>query len=114
METFDAGMPACAKAGTMPPSIGIMYFSDTGNTCPTDNILLTRGVPVFNRRCALCFRCVYGCPARAIKLRVFRCFVLDEWYDLERIAGDVTIDAAWLTDRTRGFYRRFYKFLGRD
>ena len=35
--------------------------------CPTENIELVNGKPVWNHRCELCFSCIHWCPEEAIQ-----------------------------------------------
>ncbi|MGI6120571.1 MAG: 4Fe-4S binding protein [Desulfosporosinus sp.] len=51
--------------------------------CPVNNIEILDNKPIFKDRCIMCFRCVYGCPANAIKSKSFQ--VLKKGYDLNEI-----------------------------
>lgn len=61
------------------------------SNCPTGNIRRDEGTgaPVFSERCVMCFRCVYGCPSRALESSNF--MVIKSGYDLialeKRMAG---------------------------
>lgn len=48
--------------------------------CPVQNITMGEGGPTFGGSCVMCFRCVYGCPARALKTKNF--MVLTGGFDL--------------------------------
>lgn len=49
--------------------------------CPTGNIGIKDGRPVFGESCVMCFRCVYGCPSRALQSKNF--MVLKGGFDLD-------------------------------
>jgi Fe-S-cluster-containing hydrogenase component 2 len=50
--------------------------------CPVGNIRLDeqRQTPVFSNDCVMCFRCVYGCPRKAMHANDFQ--VLKAGFDL--------------------------------
>ena len=58
-------------------------------SCPAGNISMKDGKPAFADRCVMCFRCVYGCPARAMSSTNF--MVLKGGFDIAaletRMAG---------------------------
>lgn len=43
--------------------------STCAKVCPTDNIKLTDGKPIFSKDCLSCFACIQNCPANAISLK---------------------------------------------
>jgi ferredoxin len=57
------------------PKMDKSFFADDRCTscgiceriCPADNIVLTAGRPVWNRRCEQCFACLHWCPEEAIQ-----------------------------------------------
>ena len=58
--------------------------------CPSGNIEMKGGLPVFDNKCVMCFACIYGCPAGAIQPKVFRFGILKEGFNLaalEKKAG---------------------------
>ncbi len=50
--------------------------------CPTGNIDCTAGKPVFQDKCTLCLRCIYGCPQKAISADIPDFIILKNGYDL--------------------------------
>ncbi len=55
--------------------------------CPCANIRMKDGKPEFLKQCALCTRCVYGCPAGAIQPGMLRSAVLEGGFSLARYEG---------------------------
>lgn len=51
--------------------------------CPSGNIAIQDGKPTFSASCAMCFRCVYGCPSKALKTKNF--MVLKQGFDLDAL-----------------------------
>ena len=84
--------------------------------CPTGNITLRGGIPVFGGRCAMCMACAMGCPAGAVHIGL-----LDRWrvngpYDVGRILADTSLPETYVNDATRGYFRlfrRYYQKAGR-
>ena len=76
--------------------------------CPTGNIRLEGGRPRFARECTLCLHCFYACPEGALTPVFGRRLLIEDWYDLAEIARDDAIPADYLSDETRGFFRRFW------
>jgi len=54
-------------------------------SCPMENIRLESGRPVFGEQCIICLRCIYGCPAKAIKARKWSFVVVKSGFDLEAV-----------------------------
>lgn len=52
--------------------------------CPMGNIKMIEGTPHFRKRCAVCLRCIYGCPKKALSPGIGRLFVLKD-YNLNRL-----------------------------
>jgi ferredoxin len=52
--------------------------------CPMGNIKMAEGIPHFRSRCAVCLRCIYGCPKKALSPGIGKAFVLKE-YNLNRM-----------------------------
>jgi ferredoxin len=51
--------------------------------CPTGNITAAGSRPAFSQSCAMCYRCVYGCPAKALSSKSF--MVLKRGFDLDTL-----------------------------
>ena len=50
--------------------------------CPNRNIFIKAGRAAFKWNCGLCMRCLYLCPAQAIRFRFpVRFFAFDKWYE---------------------------------
>ena len=55
------------------------------SNCPRGNIEMKDGKPSFGARCVICLRCVYDCPAKAIRADVPKFFLLKEGLDLDAL-----------------------------
>lgn len=53
------------------------------NTCPVGNIVLKDRRPKFLDQCVMCFRCVYGCPYKAIETKHF--MVIKSGFDISAV-----------------------------
>lgn len=53
------------------------------NHCPTGNIEIENGKPVFKSSCVMCFRCIYDCPTHAMHSTNF--MVLKGGYNLNAV-----------------------------
>lgn len=53
--------------------------------CPMENIRLESGRPEFGDQCVICLRCIYGCPAKAIKAAKWSFVVVKSGFDLEAV-----------------------------
>lgn len=49
--------------------------------CPMRNIEMTRGVPEFNGKCTMCYRCFSRCPQKAITILGKRVYVQNKYED---------------------------------
>jgi ferredoxin len=79
--------------------------------CPTGNIRLEGERPRFARECALCLHCFYACPEKALTPILGRWLLIDGWYDLPALARDDAVPADFLSDETRGYYRRLWRYI---
>lgn len=57
--------------------------------CPTCNIKLVDGKPIYNYRCCLCLRCIYQCPKKALQPRIGRKFILDGGFSLSELEKEL-------------------------
>ena len=58
---------------------------ECASNCPRNNIAMHEGKPVFDGRCAMCLKCVYACPAKAIRAKSGKWFILKDGFDLNKI-----------------------------
>ncbi len=79
--------------------------------CPVGNIREENGKIRFNWKCIWCMRCVYGCPTHAIKARIFRFTVIKQGYNIEKIIRNDTIKGDFIDEKTKGFYKHFYRYI---
>lgn len=52
--------------------------------CPTGNISITAGRPVFAKKCIACFRCVYLCPSSSIALKNIQKVIIPAGYNIRQ------------------------------
>ena len=81
------------------------------SNCPTNNITKQKGRIRFHSKCNLCMRCIYRCPVNAISPRFLRFLVIKPWYNLQKIVYDVTVKDLYITPKTKGFFKHFYRYL---
>lgn len=63
--------------------------------CPTRNIRLEKGRPVFGWECIMCMRCIYLCPSRAIHAGIFEGFALKDWCSMKEVISSPAKDNDW-------------------
>ncbi len=56
--------------------------------CPTANIAMEHGKPMFHKNCIICLKCIYNCPTKALSAGVLSFIVLKEGFSLKQIAAD--------------------------
>lgn len=66
--------------------------------CPSENITMENGKPVFGNECNFCLGCIYGCPFKALYAGTGKALVFKEGFDLKRLEKlppdeDADIDA---------------------
>lgn len=61
--------------------------------CPMGNIKMLNGKPHFRKRCAVCLRCIYGCPRKALSPGIGKLIVLKE-YNLNRLKARLAEEPA--------------------
>lgn len=52
--------------------------------CPTANITMEHGKPVFHKNCIICLKCIYSCPKQALSAGMLSFIVLKEGFSLKR------------------------------
>jgi ferredoxin/flavodoxin len=60
--------------------------------CPSGNIRLEAGRPVYGKKCYFCMRCLYICPKKALSPRYGQFFMIREGFNLreiEKAAADI-------------------------
>lgn len=70
--------------------------------CPVRNITMKHGRPSFHWRCLCCMRCIYACPAKAIRVPPFNIVILRKGYDAPKVAE--SLDPATLPKRYRAYF----------
>ncbi len=78
--------------------------------CPVGNIRLDRGRIRFGWSCIMCMRCLYRCPNRAIRPRLFRSWPLKDGYDPRCFASRAGVEAS----SGPPLPERFRSYLGED
>lgn len=58
--------------------------------CPQGNIRMENGKPVFDSKCVICLRCVYGCPAKALRPGMLKFVAIEEGYDYNAMEKSLT------------------------
>lgn len=61
--------------------------SHCANNCPSGNIVMRDGRPVFGKSCHLCLNCLYSCPQQALTPGMAKVAVLKDGYNLKTLAG---------------------------
>jgi ferredoxin len=61
--------------------------SHCAKNCPSGNIVMRDGKPVFGKSCHLCLNCLYSCPKQALTPGIAKVAVLKGGYNLEALAG---------------------------
>ena len=82
--------------------------------CPTENIYKKDDRIKFKWKCIFCMRCVYACPGNAIKSRGLNVFILKDGYNIRKIIDNKNIKGDYITKKTKGFYKRFYKYISSE
>ncbi len=77
--------------------------------CPVYNISIEDGKICFDGKCVMCMRCVMRCPQMAINNGLLRFWAVKGEYDYQRIIGDEKIEADYISDKTKGYFRLFKK-----
>jgi ferredoxin len=81
------------------------------SNCPTRNIIKQKERIRFHTNCTLCMRCIYSCPMNAISPCFLKFFVIQPWYDIQKIVNNPTIDDTCITHKTKGYFRHYYRYF---
>jgi len=79
--------------------------------CPTRNISISNEKIIFGNKCTFCMRCVYICPEKAISNKYMNLFVIKEGYNIQNVIDDPKIKGNYITHKTKGYFKHFYKYL---
>lgn len=95
-----------------------LYVSESCNlcgicisNCPTNNITKQKGHIRFHSKCTLCMRCIYRCPVNAISARFLKFFLISPWYEIQTIVDNPAIKDAYISSKTKGFFRHFNRYF---
>jgi ferredoxin len=95
-----------------------LYVSESCNlcgicisNCPTNNITKQKGYIRFHSKCTLCMRCIYRCPVNAISPRFLKFFLISPWYEIQTIVDNPAIKDAYISSKTKGFFRHFNRYF---
>ncbi|MEI8199614.1 MAG: EFR1 family ferrodoxin [Eubacteriales bacterium] len=59
--------------------------------CPTGNIMMKEGRPVFGKKCILCTRCMYGCPQKSLSPAFFKSFLLKDGFSIPELEKKLAV-----------------------
>jgi len=79
--------------------------------CPTKNISKHNENVIFGNNCTFCMRCVYNCPERAISNKYMNFFVIKKGYNILNVINDPKIKGNYISHKTKGFFKHFYKYM---
>jgi len=79
--------------------------------CPTGNISINNEKIIFGNKCTFCMRCVYICPEKAISNKFMNFFVIKEDYNIQNVIDDPKIKGNYITHKTKGFFKHFFKYM---
>jgi ferredoxin len=72
--------------------------------CPAGNITMVEGRPVFDNKCYVCLKCIYGCTAKALIPGSGKFLVIKEGYPLDKWKKENIIpDKCAVNDLVKGF-----------
>lgn len=59
--------------------------------CPRKNIIMINNKPIFDKKCILCVRCIYGCPSSAIYSKHYSFIPVKEGYNLNELEKRISM-----------------------
>ena len=77
--------------------------------CPMGNIRMENGRPVFGKKCALCVRCSFSCPADAISIGLLNGWKVNGPYRFDEILSDPSIPDEIPIEKLPRLYRKYYR-----
>ncbi|HPR24007.1 MAG TPA: EFR1 family ferrodoxin [Bacillota bacterium] len=79
--------------------------------CPVQNLKITNGKIRGGKDCLMCMRCFYICPEKALTSKSFKFPILKNGYDPKNFTDPSYSAEPFLTEKTKGFYRHFLKYI---
>lgn len=80
------------------------------NICPMNNIYINKkGKIKLHHNCLMCMRCSFFCPTDAFRIGFINSWRVSNYYDLKKIENDDSIEANFITSKTKGFYKCYIK-----
>lgn len=74
-----------------------IYASDSCNkcglcvrNCPKNNIRMKNGMPKFGVHCLWCMKCIYSCPRKALRPRIFKFSVLKKGFNIKQMIKEAS------------------------
>lgn len=71
--------------------------------CPSGNITMVSGKPVFGNDCNFCLGCIYGCPCKALDAGVGKSLVFKDGFDLKRLEKAEPLEDADIKALAKGY-----------
>lgn len=60
------------------------------SNCPKNNIRIKNGKPKFGIYCLLCMKCIYSCPRKALRSRIFKFLVLKNGFNIKQMTKEAS------------------------
>ncbi|PKM72925.1 MAG: hypothetical protein CVU91_07840 [Firmicutes bacterium HGW-Firmicutes-16] len=71
--------------------------------CPSGNIAMENGKPVFGNGCNFCLGCIYGCPCKALDAGMGKSLVFKDGFDLKRLEKIPPLEDADIEALAKGY-----------
>lgn len=85
-EHFGAGLFAvCIHASNTCNQCGLC-----ARNCPKNNIRMKNGRPKFGIHCLWCMKCIYSCPRKALRTRIFKFSVLKKGFNIKQMTKEAS------------------------
>ena len=84
--------------------------------CPTTALYINKKnkIKIHASMCAMCMRCTYNCPTNAIRFGIMNLWKVNGPFDYEKLAKDDSINANYINDNTKGYFRKFSNYFKRQ